>query len=101
MNTEFQFMVDFTLPKKLSSAFKEMIPYQKIVVDRLFDEGKLRSYAQSSEKTKLWAIINANSELEVMNILADMPLTSFMKIRINLLSSYNTAERTLPAFSKN
>jgi muconolactone delta-isomerase len=101
MNTVYQFMVDFTLPKSLSIEFKEMIPYQKLVVERFFDEGKLRSYAQSFEHSKLWAIFNANSELEVMNMLADMPLTSFMKVDINMLSSYCSDDNYLPQFSKN
>lgn len=101
MSTIYQFMVDFTVPKNMSLEFKEMIPYQKMVVDRLFDEGKLRSYAQSFEDTRLWAIFNANSEVEVMNMLADLPLTNFMKVSINMLSSYNSADNYLPQFSKN
>jgi len=101
MNTVYQFMVDFTLPKKLPLEFKEMVPYQKIAVDRLFDEGKLNTYAQSFEKSKLWAIFNASSELEVLNMLADLPLTAFMKVNINMLSSLCSSESYLPQFSKN
>lgn len=101
MNTVYQFMVDFTLPNKLSNEFKEMLPFQKMVVDRFFDEGKLSSYAQSFETLKLWAIFNAQSELEVMNMLADMPLTSFLKVNINMLSDYSTANSYLPQFSLN
>lgn len=94
-------MVDFTMPKQLSLEFKELIPFQKMAVERLFDEGKLRSYAQSFEETRLWAIFNANSEIEVRNILADLPLTTFMKVSISLLSAYSTADNYLPQFSKN
>ena len=46
MNTVYQFMVDFTLPKSLSLEFKDLMPYQKMVVERFFDEGKLSTYAQ-------------------------------------------------------
>ena len=101
MNTVYQFMVDFTLPKKLTVEFREMMPYQKMVVQRFFDEGKLSTYAQSFEKSKFWAIFNANSEVEVMNMLADLPLTSFLKVNINMLSDFSTAENYLPQFSLN
>ncbi|MEM1121982.1 MAG: muconolactone Delta-isomerase family protein [Bacteroidota bacterium] len=101
MNTVYQFMVDFTLPKQLPVEFREMLPYQKMVVERFFDEGKLRTYAPSFETSKLWAIFNANSEMEVMNMLADLPLTAFMKVSINMLSGYSTAENYLPQFSMN
>ena len=101
MNTVYQFMVDFTLPQNLSLEFKEMIPYQRMVVERFFDEGKLRTYAQSFETSKLWAIFNANSEVEVMNMLADLPLTTFMKVNINMLSTFSTAENYMPQFSMN
>lgn len=101
MDTVYQFMVDFTLPQTISNEFKKMIPYQKMVVERFFDEGKLSTYAQSFERSKLWAIFNANSEMEVMNMLADMPLTSFLKVDINMLSDFSTAENYLPQFSLN
>ncbi len=101
MNTVYQFMVDFTLPKNLSIEFKDLIPYQKMVVERFFDEGKLSTYAQSFETSKLWAIFNAKSEMEVLNMLADMPLTSFMEVDINMLSAFSTAENYLPQFSMN
>jgi len=101
MNTVYQFMVEFTLPKNLSIEFKDLIPYQKMVVERFFDEGKLSSYAQSFETSKLWAIFNAKSEMEVLNMLADMPLTSFLEVNINMLSAFSTAENYLPQFSMN
>jgi len=101
MNTVYQFMVDFTMPGNLSLEFKDLIPYQKMVVERFFDEGKLSTYAQSFETSKLWAIFNAGSEMEVMNMLADLPLTSFMKVDINMLSGFSTADNYLPQFSLN
>jgi len=101
MNTVYQFMVDFTMPTSLSIEFKDLIPYQKMVVERFFDEGKLSTYAQSFETSKLWAIFNANNEMEVMNMLADLPLTAFMKVDINMLSAFSTAETYLPQFSMN
>ena len=95
-------MVDFTLPEKLSEEFLNLIPYQRAMVNRLFREGKLVNYAFSLEKSKLWAVLSANSELEVMSILSDLPLSPYMtEAKVSLLTFYNTADVTMPQFSMN
>ncbi|WP_282779905.1 muconolactone Delta-isomerase family protein [Phaeodactylibacter xiamenensis] len=100
INPTSQFMVDFTLPEELSTEFTDLIPYQRAVVDRYLSEGSLVNYALALESAKLWAIFNANSEMEVLEMLSDFPLTPFMQVEINQLTSFNTAEAT-PAFSLN
>lgn len=101
INTEYQYMVDFTLPDVLSEEFINLIPYQRSAVNKLLLEGKIVNYALSLENSKLWAVFNANSELEVMDILADLPLTPFLKTEISLLTFYNTIYPKMPEFSKN
>lgn len=93
-------MVDFTLPRELSREFMDLIPFQRAVVDRYLSDGSLVNYALALEQAKLWAIFNANSEMEVLEMLTDFPLTPFMQIEINELTSFSTAEAT-PAFSLN
>ena len=88
MNQEYHFMVDFTLPEVLSDEFMELIPYQRAAVNKLFLEGKLVNYALSLENSKLWAVFNANSEMEVMDMITDWPLTEFMKVNISILTFY-------------
>ena len=101
MTNEYQYMVDFTLPEVLTEEFMSLIPYQRARVNQLFTEGKLVNYALSLESSRLWAVFTANSEMDVMEIIAEMPLTKFMKVRINMLTFYNTAQENVPAFSMN
>ncbi|MEM6967601.1 MAG: muconolactone Delta-isomerase family protein [Bacteroidota bacterium] len=101
INTEYQFMVDFKLPSALSNEFMDLVPYQRIAVNRLFDEGKLVNYSLSLENARLWAIFTANSEMEVMEMLTDLPLTPYMKVEISLLTFYNDATSQVPKFSLN
>ncbi|MEO1518870.1 MAG: muconolactone Delta-isomerase family protein [Bacteroidota bacterium] len=101
MNNDYQFMVDFTMPEVLSDDFMNLIPYQRAMVQRYFNEGKLLNYALSLENAKLWAIFSANSEYEVMDMLADLPLTEYMQVEISMLTLYNTTNPTMPQFSKN
>ena len=98
---DYQFMVDFTLPETLSEEFMSLIPYQRAVINKFFKEGKMLNYALSLENSRLWAVFNANSELEVMEYLADLPLTAYMEVEISMLTSYNSTEPAMPHFSLN
>ncbi|HMR43852.1 MAG TPA: muconolactone Delta-isomerase family protein [Saprospiraceae bacterium] len=101
MQADYQFMVDFTMPEMLTEEFMGLLPFQRAKVNRLFREGKLINYALSLENSKLWAVFNANSEMEVMEIIAELPLTKFMKISISMLTFYNSLTEETPAFSMN
>ena len=101
METEYQFMVDFTLPNNLDEEFMSLVPYQRAAIDRLFKEGKLVNYALSLENSKLWAVFSANSEMDVISMIADLPLTQHMEVEISMLTFYNTTNPTMPHFSMN
>ena len=94
-------MVDFSLPEVLTEEFMELMPYQRAVVNKYFEEGKLLNYALSLENSKLWAIFSANSELKVLDLIADLPLTSFMSVEISMLTFYNSMDPAMPKFSVN
>lgn len=98
---EYQYMVDFKLPSILSEEFMDLVPYQKLAINKLFEEGKIVSYALSLENSRLWGIFVANSELQVMDVLSDLPLTPFMKVEISLLTFYNDTKTQVPKFSLN
>lgn len=96
-----RFMVDFTLPNDLTEEFFDLVPYQRAVVNRYFGEGKLLNYALSVENQKLWAIFNAESEMEVMEMLVDFPLTKFMAVEISMLALCEMPTGVTPDFSLN
>ncbi len=101
MNNTYNYMVDFSLPEVLTEEFMSLIPYQRAAINRFFKEGKLVNYALSLENSKLWAVFNANSEMDVMDMIADLPLTSFMNVEISMLTFYNTMSPEVPDFSMN
>jgi len=94
-------MVDFTLPETLSKDFMEMLPSQKVKLEKLFDQGKLCSFASAFDISKMWAIFAANSEYEVMGLLATLPIAEYVEVKISMLNSYNTMDAFLPQFSMN
>jgi hypothetical protein len=101
MQQEYQFMVDFTLPKVLSEDFLRQIPHQRARVNKLFRDGKLVNYALSLDNSKIWAIVCANSELDVLQLISQLPLSRYMQYRINLLTFYNAVNADAPVFSVN
>lgn len=94
-------MVDFTVPKVLSEEFLRLIPHQRAKVNKLFRDGKLINYALSLDNSKIWATINANSELDVLQLVSQLPLTRFMQYKINLLTFYSGVNADAPVFSMN
>ncbi len=96
-----QYMVDFTLPDTLSDDFISTIPKQRRAIQRLFSQGKLLNYALSLETSKLWAVFSANSEVDLMEMVSDLPLSRFMRIHISSLTFYNAFTPLQPAFSFN
>ena len=101
MDRKYQFMVDFTMPEVLTNRFMDLVPYQRAMVNRYLKDGKLANYSLSLDNQKLWAVFNANSEVEVLDMLADLPLTKFMETEISLLTFHNTAKLEVLTFSMN
>jgi muconolactone delta-isomerase len=96
-----QFMVEFTMPSELPEAFINTIQQQRDAVNKLLNEGKILTYALSLENSRLWAVFSVVSEAELMELVYDLPLTHFMKVKVHELTFYNTAHPFTPAFSMN
>jgi muconolactone delta-isomerase len=95
-----QYMVDIDLPEFMTEEFLAMIPRQREQIKTLLHEGKIVNYALALDRSKLWTIILAESEDEVMEILSTFPLIHFMTPEIYELAFNNRTQR-LPMFSLN
>lgn len=94
------FIVESDIPE-LTPAFMQLIPEHMQVVQRLFSEEKILLYAVSEDRTRWWCHIEAEDEVEVMEILGQMPIMPYMRPKIHDLMFYNTAELGLPKISLN
>lgn len=95
------FMVDFTLPQDLTEEFVSKIPGQRAIVNTMLNEGKILNYALSLENSKLWVVFSVEDESELMELISELPLSSYMKVRISPLTFFNTAHPFAPTFSVN
>jgi muconolactone delta-isomerase len=59
------------------------------------------NYALSLETSKLWAVFAVESEAELMELISELPLSKYMKVRISELTFFQAANPFTPAFSVN
>lgn len=94
-------MVEIDLPDTMSDDFVRRVPAQRQMVNDLMERGSLVSYALTTDRTKLWCVFKAESEIEVMTIMSDFPLIDFMSPTISELMFNNVVALRLPLFSLN
>lgn len=99
--TENYYMVDMRLPDVLDRELMSLVPEQRIYVNRLFQAGKLVTYSLSLEKGRLWAILRADSNLEVLELLSTMPISPHVESDISPLTFHQAASFVAPRFSVN
>jgi len=94
-------MVEFDLPAVMDEGFTNRIPAQRLKVEELMEKGFLLSYSLSADRQKLWCIVKAESETDVMESVAEFPLIKYMTPIITELMFHNMVAARIPLFSLN
>lgn len=89
------FMVEFDLPETFTEEFLALIPRQRYVINTMLAQGEIKSYSLAADRSRLWAVMLADSEFEVMESIAQMPLSSYMTPRISELMFHNAADSVM------
>ncbi|MEN0003981.1 MAG: muconolactone Delta-isomerase family protein [Bacteroidota bacterium] len=97
---QYRFMADCTLSAGFQDQEERLLTNQQDLLQRFLEEGILVNYALSLEHSKLWAVFNATSEMEVLEIMIAMPLSHAMQIEVSLLSAFDSNQAP-PSFSMN
>lgn len=95
------FFVDIDLVDSFSTPFIQTIPAQRDIVNKLMDEGIIVSYSLSVERDKLWIVMEAKTEQDVLDILAKFPLIKYMKPEIFELAFHDNIHSGFPHLSLN
>jgi muconolactone delta-isomerase len=95
------FLVDITLVDSFSSNFINQIPQQRKRINDLMNTSVVISYSLSMDRGKLWVVMEAKSEQEVMDVLSTFPLIKFMKPDINELAFHDNIHSGFPHLSLN
>lgn len=89
------------MPKKFTDDIVSLLPKQRRVINELLQKGVLESYALSSDRSRAWCAVNADSERDVRHIFSGFPLIRFMKIEILELSWYDNVQLGFPPLMLN
>lgn len=94
-------MIDINLPGEFTQAFAAKIPAQRFYISEMMAEGVITNYSLAIDRRKLWVVVEAKNEEEVMNVLADFPIIDDINFDIHELMFHNSSAFTFPAFSLN
>jgi muconolactone delta-isomerase len=77
------FMIDIELPEKLGYDFIQFIPKQRAFISKMLEKGVIRNYSLSSDRSRLWVVVEVDSVEEVKNVVRSFPVFSFIKYKIH------------------
>ena len=72
----YKYMVECILAP-FSLEMQEQIPRQRMIVDRLFNQGVLITYTLAADRSKLWIVIQADNESELLQYIESLPMTKY------------------------
>lgn len=93
-------MVEIALAD-MDEAFMEKVPEQRAKINEMMEQGRILSYSLAADRSKLWCIVSADSELAVLEALAEFPLIDYMTPDIIELMFSNVVSLRVPMFSLN
>lgn len=94
-------MIEVKLPAVFTQEFLELIPQQIAAVNDLMRDGSISSYTLNMDRSKLWTVVNAETEYAAESIIQTMPLYKFYKYNIHELMFNNVNSFVFPALSLN
>ena len=96
-----QFQITVQLPDEFSEEFISRIPAQRSMVNGLMRKGIILSYSLSMDRSRLWIVMEAESENNVIEILSRFPLIRYMAPEITELLFHNSVYINVPKVSLN
>lgn len=88
-------MVEFELPEVFDEKIIALIPKQRIAVNKLLAQGKIKYYSLAKDRTILWVLFVAESEFEVLEMISEFPLADYMTPYITELMFTNSENQVL------
>lgn len=95
------FLAHIILPDFFTQKFYGLIPEQRLLINRLLEDGTVKSYSLDMERKNLWVYIEASGEQEVMDVLSTFPIIKEVKVNIHELAFFDSTPVTLPDLNLN
>ena len=95
----YKYMIEFELPP-FNMEMQDLIPQQRMVVDRLFNQGVLITYTLAADRSKLWVVLQADNESELLTYIDSFPMTMYCDYTYNEVM-FHDASHFIPSISLN
>ena len=95
------FMVEVRLPFDPSQEFFSLIPSQRAMVVDLLMKRKFLSYTLSADRSKVWIVMVAETELDARELLEKQPMDKYFTYTFTELMFHDMAGAMFPAVSLN
>jgi hypothetical protein len=85
----------------MDEEFMSLVPPHRTYINYLLNKGVIETYTVSMETQQSWIVINANSKVDVEQILKSSPLHKYWRMEIVELFVYDSQSNRLPAVQLN
>jgi len=87
-----KYMVEFTVPGYFDEEIEQLLDRQKSMLTDYFYEGKIFSFTISQDITKMWMVMIADSESELVSLIDSLPISKFCDYDYRELMLHNTVQ---------
>jgi len=94
-------MISIDLPESPPVEFMSLIPPQRDLINDLMNKGFITNVSLSEDRTKLWLVVNSDSEKDILTVLQTFPLIKYMKFKIEKLLFNFAYTSSFPQMSLN
>jgi hypothetical protein len=92
----YSYMIDIDLPEHFGNDFIKLIPLQRVITDKMMKEGIISSYSLSSDRSKLWVIMQGVDMPDIRKKLGRFPIYKFIRFRIHSLLIHESSAIQAP-----
>jgi muconolactone delta-isomerase len=96
-----EYMIIIRFITSFNEEFVDLLPNQRVQINRLMEKGIITSYSLSADRGTLWVTLLATSLEAVEKTLRMMPLFKFMRYDIIELMFHNSPVHAQMHFSMN
>ena len=91
-----EFMVTISFSNEWTQDFVNLIADQRDHVNKLFSTGKLLGYSLAADRSKLWVVMLATNEIDLLDMISKFPLINYMNVDFVELMFHNASANAFP-----
>jgi hypothetical protein len=94
---KYQAIISFDMDEE----FMTLVPPHRTYINHLLTKGVIETYTVSMETQQSWIVVNANTKLDVEDVLKASPLYKYWSMEIVELFVFDSQSNRLPAVQLN